>query len=1376
MFSLARPHTFGILCFLLLMALSLASAETVRPPIGAFTAVRLTKPPILDGKVTPGEWDGAFTTSGVIAAFDHQLLTSDTVWSIGWDAQKLYFLARCKRGAAEWRLTKGVRFNDDYDFGDPSIEIWISPPKPVAETYQNILNTYPAVMDNHQIPSRGYTGAGWRGNWQLGVSEDPDGYIIEAAIPIADFGMPGIKDGDRWRFLLCRTCQGAKPRSQGSWSLTQGFAELPQYPPVLFKDDDVTVQFTGIHTVLSGKYALPLTLVAPRGKDATLAIELRWQKGPLPNEATDIVETKTVTLKAGGRQTLDLHGDVPNPKGVLSVSVARQGGDSLFKQSFPYAVSGWAWTRPVRPENAPAIKPLATSVKYGPETHTLVLRADIFDLPARTQAAGAVVRVLDPAQGNKVLMTAKLPAFREWYSDAFLKLAGVDAPWWDHSKDDATLAEIQKLQAANVDGAKAAKEAKGRYEQELKRWQDRQAKDPAKAGEKPVEPAAFTARPVPPMPVGPAPRPVLVEVSAIDAAGNTLASDRQDIKLLRHKFTWQGTDAGVSDKVIAPWTPVKVSKDYFAVWNRTVGLDGLGCAKTIANGGVQQIHSMRLVAIVDGKETVIKAGAPKVGKTAEAWAEFTGSGEGAGVKLTATNRLEFDGYLSSDLTIAPQDSAKGAKLDELYWEVVLPEAEASHYCTTAGGWAAVHDTLPTRWTSQLTGSGMFAGDFVPYIWLTNSDRAFLWFADNDKGWITESERKVPTQEITRKDGLVTLRIRFIEVPTTLTAATTVRHGWMTFPSRPTPPGFRSVIVAQGTEHYPSARNTHFWTEADWAVLWPYYCSPYAWSFERSKGIFEDMAKFRGANYRPCVGSIAHSIGRYRDYEGRDFADFSVDWGEMPGVIGNSDVTQSKGPIDFRLHHYRRWVRESGFKGLYIDENYLSFDRNPLTGGAYVKADGRVQPGYTYTGLREYFKRMIYMFDAEGVARPNLWQHISSGAAYHSWYGDILMEGENVEPTDEEADYIETLPAGRMRAIGSPVVNGATTIMMCQSQRHASPWEKKHTHQFTGWVMAHDILPESVTWYGPLAQAGRLHRDDVRFVGYWKAENPAKTATPDCMVSMHKTDDRALLWVVNTARADRDVVVKLDWKALGFDRAKLMVVNAETGAEISLTGAGVTLPVLKRDFVAVLLVERRKLEPGQSLLATFDGGKAEADQAIGCEVFPGTGTLIDGDRGKALATGDRGVQLWGHLNLQDTRGRLVFRGQIAEGVYGVILSTTTNAPRGMAVAPGVIIERKKGGKDPDVVVIRLNAAQKKDEPPVPSVNTPLALTPGWHDFDLRWQGEQLTLTVDGQGAGTLAVPSLNLKPTIGPEILGAARIVFGGPRSPLTAIDELKAWR
>jgi hypothetical protein len=704
----------------------------------------------------------------------------------------------------------------------------------------------------------------------------------------------------------------------------------------------------------------------------------------------------------------------------------------------------------------------------------------------------------------------------------------------------------------------------------------------------------------------------------------------------------------------------------------------------------------------------------------------------------------------------------------------MPESEATHYCTTAGGWAAVHDSTPDYWSSQQTSSGLLIGDFVPYVWLTNSDRAFLWFADNDKGWITDDDGSLPTQEIRREGGAVTLRVHFIEIPTELRGPTTVRWGYQTFPSRPLPKGWRSILCTQSTDLLPRAPNTYFWFDADWAVLWPYYCSPYPWSLEKSKKAFDRYPK--DTIHRPCVGSIAHSIGRYRDYAGHKFDEYAVDWGATPGDRGNANCTQGRGPVDFRVYHYQMWVREAGFRGLYVDENYISLERNFLTGGAYHRPDGRLQQGYSYLGLREYFKRMKVMFHRNGVPRPNLWQHISSGAAYNSWFGDVFFEGENVEPTNEEFDYIEVLPAGRMRSIGSSACAGGVMTMMCQSQRHATVFEPKHTHQFVGWVMAHDILPEQVRFYDVIAQEGRLYEDEVEFIGYWKDESPFGTRTPGCVVSAHRTKGRALLWIVNTSREDRDADVTIDWRALGFDRGKCVALDAETGDLLAPGRRGLRVRVLKRDFVAVHLVERSLLTGDETFRASFDRG-VDADEALGSCVFQPVGrrrgesrqlSLVDGPGGKALAVGT-GVSMWPRLNVSDARGRVTFRALLKDKATGAVFSTTPPRGRNIRFRPAqpIAVSAAKNG----LVFERKGSKEKPGE----RVTAP-ALARGWHEFDVSWNAGRVTLAVDGRAVGTVDVTGLNVGRGRGPVLTQAGRFVFGGRRGCVEAIDEVRCSR
>ena len=245
------------------------------------------KPPVIDGKVSPGEWDRAFTTSGLMAPFEHELQESETTMSMGFDDQRLYFLFRCRRGNQEWKLWKHSRFNDDYNFGEPSVEVWVTPPTAVPETYQNIINTYPAVLDvrtSHPAATRRKAGKA-TGRWanrktRTTTSSRPP---CPSRISVSR----GSTTATCGSSCMGRNCLGAKPRSQASWSVTQGFSEIPQHPKVHLMDDEMVAQLTGVSTILSGQYAFQVGVVAPRAGGAEADVELRLHRRPAPGGGDD---------------------------------------------------------------------------------------------------------------------------------------------------------------------------------------------------------------------------------------------------------------------------------------------------------------------------------------------------------------------------------------------------------------------------------------------------------------------------------------------------------------------------------------------------------------------------------------------------------------------------------------------------------------------------------------------------------------------------------------------------------------------------------------------------------------------------------------------------------------------------------------------------------------------------------------------------------------------------------------------------------------------------------------------------------------------------------------------------------------------------------
>lgn len=1368
-------------------------------PVGEFAVPKFDKPPVIDGNITDGEWDRAVRVSGAITVFSHKLMEAETTWSVGYDDERLYFLADCTRGLHEWRLGKTARENDAYSFGDPSVEIWISPPKAIEETYQNIINTFPAVMDVHNIPSRGYSAMGWTGDWTLGVVEKPDRYMIEASIPIKRFGIETIKPGDVWRILLARTSPRTQPRPQASWGVTGGFGEIPGYPKVRFAGDSPAFQVEQVMSLFTGAFDLPMAVVAPRGKGATVEVSVRVQKEVTPGD-DDRVFTETVTVEAGQRKPFRMKGDLkPLTTGFVTILAKTDDGETLYRHTLPFAVGSFRHKVPTRPEGVEPPAPLSVNVMYGPENNVLLVRADIIDLPAREQALGGEVRVVDAASG-KIVKTQPLPNFMNWYANAAVTLPDdLEIPVFDVS--DVTEEQIAEIMAYNKTISDAKDKLK-QYTNRLNRLR-KQVKQVEKQAEKDerqkpklqqvqsnlaevekqvaeLKATASTDKKQPPMP-DVQPRPLKVVVAVTDADGQALAENGTQVEVKRYKFRWQDNDIGVSDKVTPPWTPVTYDAGKVGVWNRTMGVNGLGLIESLDNGGVtDQIESMQLVAEVDGERTVIKPSAAKLDKAVEARVKLTGTGSGAGLNLSAETTVEFDGFALSELTIAP--AGESAKVDKLYLEVVLPEKEATHFCTTAGGWAAIHDVTPPYWSSRQTASGLLIGDFVPYIWLTNSERAFVWLADSDKGWITDDDKSLPTQEVIRKDGKVTLRVHFIEIPTELTEATSLQYGYQTFPSRRLPDGWRATIISNSRENLPDATRTYFWFDGDWAVLWPYYCSPYPWNLQTSKELFDRFAD--RPDHRPMVGSIAHAIARYRDYDGYNFPELVVDWGNHPGVRTNGNSTQGKGPNDFRLYHYRRWVREAGFRGLYIDENYLGLTSNFLSGSAYIRDDGRVQRGYEYIGLRDYFMRMKTMMHNNGAVAPHLWMHISSGAAYYAWPGDFFLEGENVAATDLEYDYLKVLPAGRMRAIASSKVNGGAVNMMCQAMRHGTNFGPKHVHQFVGWVMAHDVLAEQVHWYFMLSQESRFYLPDVTFHAYWKDNNPAKVTTPGCLASMHATPGRAIVWVVNTNREDAEARLTVDLAALKLNPATTIAVDAESGEAIAIKDGALSLSVLRRDFKAVHLIDTagaRKLDDalagelakGLRFWATFENQRPRAAFAVGSDRFVAAGRSGEiaypaGREGKGLAAP---CQMWAHLNTAAKAGRLAFDAKLTD-------------KNGTVLQMGLLTLRRVGknawqlSSDHNPIEKYWNdrPIRTKDPEKIQNV-TVQAPEAGWHRIELAWADGTATLSVDGKALGTIPLAGDWAGPPTprGPQLLQTARPTFGDDKGTIEAIDNVKAY-
>ncbi len=472
-----------------------------------------------------------------------------------------------------------------------------------------------------------------------------------------------------------------------------------------------------------------------------------------------------------------------------------------------------------------------------------------------------------------------------------------------------------------------------------------------------------------------------------------------------------------------------------------------------------------------------------------------------------------------------------------------------------------------------------------------------------------------------------------------------------------------------------------------------------------------------------MGNIAHAIARYADYQGRQFGAFSADWGNTPGDNSNRDIARGRGPNDFQLFHFDRWAKFSGLSCLYFDENYLAEDWNYLSGGAYLLPDERVQPGYSYLGLREYNKRLRNMFHDNGKKAPLLWEHTTGGQPVYAWMPDVSMEAENVEPTDLTNDYMEALPASRLRSIGMGLNLGTAPFIMCQASRHFQGEVSQFlVNQFAGWVLAHDALPESVDFWPVLSSELDLWKADVQFLPYWKKGLGIMPETAGIDVSAHVRPANAVLWVINRNREDSKGQVRVDLAKLGFDPALATVAyDAETSERYVLQNGILEVPVPKRMWRVVRLIQPKLLKDKLAFVADFDT-EAAATEAYGGSYPLGKAipmVALDGRHGKCAPI-DNALAFLARHHVTQENGTITF----------LLRMTDQQFSSGNLISVGALSLALVNGR------LVLNAGRGE-------VKSKALIFPDklWNEVTVAWRGTEVQLSYDGAAVilTTMAAP-------------------------------------
>jgi len=305
----------GALALSLLAGVCTAGGAGETPAIGGVATVApFKKPPAIDGKMEPGEWDGAVCVPGFQNIGGRGELDARTGKSCFGFTDDALFLAVVSGMPPDGKLHAGQTNRDSDVIWDEGIEIWLDPNRANRKSaqgdltfYQLIANPIGTIYDVAFDPKKG-PNTGWNGNWEFKNSVDHTTHVwtAELSLPWSDFGWKkGEVVGKSIGVLIARNYK--MPWAQATWFPVRGaFVDWYRYAEIQLTRDAPSVQVTSLgEKVHAGELRLKATITNP-GPARQAKVKLAIKTSDMP----ELNDEKTLDLPAAGAANYSY--DVPS--------------------------------------------------------------------------------------------------------------------------------------------------------------------------------------------------------------------------------------------------------------------------------------------------------------------------------------------------------------------------------------------------------------------------------------------------------------------------------------------------------------------------------------------------------------------------------------------------------------------------------------------------------------------------------------------------------------------------------------------------------------------------------------------------------------------------------------------------------------------------------------------------------------------------------------------------------------------------------------------------------------------------------------------------------------------------------------------------------
>lgn len=486
------------------------------------------------------------------------------------------------------------------------------------------------------------------------------------------------------------------------------------------------------------------------------------------------------------------------------------------------------------------------------------------------------------------------------------------------------------------------------------------------------------------------------------------------------------------------------------------------------------------------------------------------------VQMTVKQTVEYDGFVTCDLTLAPVEDT--ATVGQLRLRLVYrPERSTLYHVSSASR------TPSGFWPEQAEFS-----EPIPGVWGGDETAGMACYIASQRDWRGAQPRIVIRRE---GDGPGEIVLRLIAEPTTLRTPATYRLGFIATPVRPpeTRP-WQLFAVAPGpdelqryvtcnrlwsgmSDHYATFRTNDPAGDAEKQAL-------VAEIHERGKTAIAYTTYDHvedGAVEVPSVWLMLNAKGKRQSSPiGRDNPDYRRTFC-CPG---------SRDWVDWKIKDIETAVRRYQLDGFYVDTSYVIMGcTNGEHGHGWLDADGQRQVDFPVWSQREVWRRAYEtLYRLRG--RAEIYAHHKGGCpAALAAYTTAFCDGEQY--TSQPIKNL-TLDAFRAQIAGRNM--GPLGLFLCEYYRSQSfgMFERSGHHNPSESVMlslAHGILPTGYPGDHPVRELLKLRDDlgiaEAAWTPYYAADNPWKTPGAEGLAvsAYHTARGDTLLVVSNPEYTD-----------------------------------------------------------------------------------------------------------------------------------------------------------------------------------------------------------------------------------------------------------------